>query len=61
MSVFVCLCELCSLMSYNCLPIFRLIEDHTLFTGDCVLGSGTTVFNDLATYMASLHRLLEEK
>eukprot|EP00899_Mesostigma_viride_P007886 jgi/Mesvir1/17099/Mv07535-RA.2 len=31
---------------------------HLVFTGDCVLGCGSTVFDDLSTYMASLRRLL---
>jgi glyoxylase-like metal-dependent hydrolase (beta-lactamase superfamily II) len=36
---------------------FCLIEDKAILTGDCVLGCGTTVFDDLTTYMESLHKL----
>lgn len=41
---------------------FFLREDRTLFTGDMVLGAGTTVIppdGDLEDYLASLRRLLE--
>lgn len=41
---------------------FYLAEEKALFTGDVVLGAGTTVIppdGDLADYLASLHRLLE--
>jgi ribonuclease/clavin/mitogillin len=40
---------------------FRLVEDKALFTGDVVLGAGTTVIppdGDLGDYLASLERLL---
>ena len=40
---------------------FHLIEEHALFTGDVVLGAGTTVIppdGDLGDYLASLRRIL---
>ncbi len=41
---------------------FHLLEDRAVFSGDVVLGAGTTVIpaeGDLADYLASLRRLLE--
>jgi ribonuclease/clavin/mitogillin len=42
---------------------YYLVEEKALFTGDVVLGAGTTIIpdetGDLGQYMDSLHRLLE--
>ncbi|KZO95132.1 Metallo-hydrolase/oxidoreductase, partial [Calocera viscosa TUFC12733] len=38
----------------------HLLEEDALLTADTVLGQGTTVFDDLAAYISSLRRLLEE-
>ncbi|KAF9248577.1 hypothetical protein DTO013E5_6360 [Penicillium roqueforti] len=37
--------------------VFMLEEENAMITGDNVLGHGTSVFEDLKTYLSSLHRM----